>query len=1239
MSTQLASTDDLLLVALTSESPSGEPTPPGPDHGRPLSALLQTVGGNGPLLSQQVEIVAAIEALVDAELIERISADGKPVLSLTEAGADRAQDLRMELADTPIKVVEEGSRRQLSLGEATTELDRSLVELVTECTDEHVYHCQDEPARGGVAGRNHERETWARTLEQVAEKRSGEAIFLTGPGGIGKTTLADAMLDDARADGFDVVAARCHGADSEPYQPIRALLERVAPEADPFARPGIAVDDADAFEAQRTALFHDVTDRFVPTAVEPPRVLFLDDVHLADTATLGYLECLLERLSDEPLLLLGSYRPAALPGDAPMTSNVVTDLDCTTEIRLGELDRGATRRMIEAILGRTGVPEDFLAAVHEYTGGHPLFVRSVVETLLDTDQLDPNFEWYPEDPAAIEVPDAVRSTVEQFVNGLDDRAHEVLQWAAIAGESVPVPVLDQVCDLSSGALETTLTVLSEASLFHRNTDRDLVTFTSEVVRETLVSAPDDDERRRRHAAIATALEATVTTERGADERVIDRAATIAHHDDEAGHTEAAVDWYRTAARRATDVYAHQVAIEHSHRALDLARTTDEAERLLSVGTELAERYVTTGEYETARQYVQFVRQRVDPDETARRQHLALISAEAACSQGEFQRAIQESTDGLGFDERAPEARCRLLDVKSRAEVDKGDYEAAHETALGLRELADRIDDAELEGAALRHLGEIAKQRNDYDDSREYFDRALDHYEAIADRHGVAKTTNNIGMLEYRQSAYDEARTYYEQARSEFEAVGDRHGIAQVNLDLGNTAWRQADHDSAREYYRTALEGLRAVGDRHGVAKARLNLGNVARDTGAYGEAREWFEQALEGYRDVGDRHSVAHAHLNLGSVLQSEGDYVEAGEYHRQALEGYRAVGDDHRAALSLLNLGYVARHRGAYETACEHLAAGLEGCQAVGDDHNTALARNNLARVAIARGNYDRASNLASQALEGFRDVGNHDEVAKVLTTLGTVARKQGAVDRASDLLSDAVEALDAGGDHHDAAWVSIELGTLARLRGEHEPAREHLQEAIDSATDREDRHATARAHGQLAAVARQEGALGRAETHAERALADHRAVGDRHGVAIVHLRLARLARDREEYETARRHAESVHETFEAIGASHWAARARYVLGTVAAATDAHEDACEQFERALETFDAVGAATESLETLADLVEATREIGDTDAALQWCRRAVSFADDHEPTVGEVDREWFERRRASLDTDAESTATE
>jgi tetratricopeptide (TPR) repeat protein len=1070
------SMEKLVLAALD----SGSVADTDPARGRSLSALTEAVSGRGQRLSQRVTIAVTIETLTDKGLLRRETIDGEERLVPTEEGIERAASARQELVTTEIQLVDGETRRELPIRDAAAELDRSPVALAAEAASEGVYHRRDREPAEGLVGRDDEQETLTKVLERVREDRQGEAVIVHGPSGIGKTTFVDEILGNAPS-GVDVVRARCPEAGEEPYQSLREALALLDPDPDPFVATGLEARDADTYEAQQAALFHDVTELLSPDS--GARVLFLDDVDMADTATWSYLEYLGERLSEHPILVLVTHRPGMLPDDARIVSG--ENGPPMARIELTGLDPHETQRLIEQVLDRAGVPGEFVDAVHERTDGNPLFVKTTVETLLERDQLDPQFRWYPDDADAIDLPDAVRETVTEQIGLLDEDSREILEWVGIAGEPVPPGVLESVASVSGQRVVAIVDTLVDAGVLDRIREHDRVTIRNTVVREALVEGIEPAELERRHGTLAETLAGTVVDgdPRQAPHNA-DGAATIATHYEQAGEAEAAIEWYEEGAERATGVYAHETAIDQYHRVLEVARSADMAERVLSTGQRLAEIYQTISEYEQASRHVQFVRERTPESDTTRRRRNARLAAEIAVRRGEYGTAVTEATDALDLSDDPDREQCRLLAVKTDAELYQGDYERATETSKQLRSLAEQLDASEIEAEAVRKLGKIARRQSEYDHAHECYREALETYREVDDRHGEADALNSLGIVADHQSDPETAREYYERALGAYREVGDRHQAAKVLQNLANIDNKRENYDQAMEAYEEALETADSVGDPSLVGTIRMNLGVTAAQRAEYDQGREYVRGALETLESVGQPRPAAVARATLGAILVETGEYDAAREYLRDAVETLAEMGDRFHEAGARSELGRIACHRGAYDRAEKYYGTAFEAAEEVGNQMITAGVRAGQGRLCYRREEYDRAREHCLAACESLPD--GHGERSDPLQTLGLVAIDRGEFDRsrehldaaiavtesphrvaqaraaigrlelrtgnpgqAGDILCEAVETFDRIGTVHDAARGRYLLGRVAAETGDHATARERWERALDTFTD----------------------------------------------------------------------------------------------------------------------------------------------------------------------------------------------
>jgi WD40 repeat protein/DNA-binding SARP family transcriptional activator len=167
---------------------------------------------------------------------------------------------------------------------------------------------------GRDAERGWLRDAWAR-----ASSGHGGVVLVSGSAGIGKTRLAAEFAHTVHEEGALVLYGRCEAAPSSPLQPLEQALAGVGTSTHAVPLPE---------GAQPPAAFGAALAGFVaPQGGEQPGVLLvLDDLHLADAATLEALAGLAGAADGRRLLVLGAYRddpptaPAGLLGRSSLSA-------------------------------------------------------------------------------------------------------------------------------------------------------------------------------------------------------------------------------------------------------------------------------------------------------------------------------------------------------------------------------------------------------------------------------------------------------------------------------------------------------------------------------------------------------------------------------------------------------------------------------------------------------------------------------------------------------------------------------------------------------------------------------------------------------------------------------------------------------------------------------------------------------------------------------------------------------
>lgn len=1012
----------------------------------------------------RIRLLDSLDSLVEEGLVEageravESAREPRTVYELTDPGREQAAAVREDLAGETVVVADgaagadgTGEVALSEVGEVVDDPAPMVTALARARLDRPLARPDDEPA---FVGREASLGTVVDAIEASVD-RGSRTVVVVGDAGMGKTALVREAADRVADDREDLVLATgaCQAGATAPYAALRrafqalpggdALVERLAD-------AGVSYDDPGAVEAQRTALFNDVADGLREAATERPLVLFVDNLQWGDEATLSLFGHLARSITEwlYPVAFVGAYRqPPVAAADGHPLVGVLDRIERAADyedVRLEPLTRAETRTLVARTLGRHELPDAFVDAVHERTGGVPLLVVQTTGHLLEEGVVDPAAGEYPESGEAFGVPVEVIEQVDRRLGALDARSRELVQLAAVVGERVDRAVLAAASDLEPARRREYVDLLVDGRVFEhvepRSRDGDL-RFVSGLFREAVLEAVPADAAERYHERVAEALRSVHGDGLGG------RASSVARHLERAGDVDGAVDYYRRAGEAAAARYAHEEAIEHYRRALEIgAIDTVPAATLAAVARELADVHATVGA---------------------------------------FDRALETVEEGVSL--APPHAReaGELLGVRAEVESRRGALEEAEETASRMRAFADELGAAALEAEALRKLGNVARKRDAYERA-ERFDRgSLQIARDLDDDDGEARSLVNLGVVAFMRGDVEEARGHYREALALKRELGDHRGEARVLGNLGIIAMRAGDLAAARDHQEASLAAFREVGDRHGEARTLGNLGVVARRQNEFAAAREYYREAREVFRTVGDDHGQARVLGNLGNLAYRQADHETAEVHNRESLELKREVGDRGGAARTLNNLGNVLTEVGEFAEARECYRDSLAAFREIDDDTGRARSLKNLGRVAVMLGEFDAARDHLAAALATFREADNRAGEGYALKHLGRLAQETGDLATAAEQYEAALVAFEDGGEHHPAAKARHFLGVLAFERGDHDTARERLEASRATFEEIGDSQfaALSRGHFGLLALAEGDGEYGRSQLAAARA------------------------------------------------------------------------------------------------------------------------------------------------------------
>jgi tetratricopeptide (TPR) repeat protein len=834
-----------------------------------------------------------------------------------------------------------------------------------------------------LVGRDNELATLRSLYERAASYHAPQLVMVVGHQGTGKSRLVDEL---ARALPPEARVYRGRAEAGVPYSAIASLL-----------RDRVGGSDAARFRAAVEAVFGDarvgelttflgtlaglsggdspflgafegsagqvdtiaraVLKRFVDLdAAAGPLVLILDDLQVADDATLELVDELGEGLAGVPVLLVCCARSELLvrrPGFGQAAGDM-------TRVELTNLAPESAAEMLRAILGPYGhVPDELVEDAAAMTGGNPFYLEEWVRLLVAEGALDTTATPWRLDAAAaaqVELPISVEQAIEARIAALGPNERALLEKASITGNVFWVSAIVALTRLEDGAA---------ADVGHRGWHDDglkaaiLRRIDRLAEKDYVLRLPPEDSSIRGDVEV---------------------------------------------------VFKHNLERELIFKMID----ADRRRRYHRVAAQWLEVKLADRPQQQSEEQLEFLGQLHEGGGDARRAALALVAA------GDKARLRYANSQAVDFYQRALALldeddvlpRLDALHNLGTVLVLVGRTDEAADRFHEMLRLAWLFDHPSKAGAAHGRIGRIYRLRGDYDTAMAHFSQARELFEKAQDRRGVAGALDDTGMVAWMRGEYPAALEQHRQALAIRRTLGDKRSIALSLANIGRVQLDMGAFAAALERFREALDLRRAIGDRPGVVSSMIDLGAVHEADGKLETAYEVLGDALKLAKEIGDRQGQARVLSRAGEVLLALGQTQEAADALERANELVGALGDKVGQIECARTLAEVSLVLGNRRVALEHARLALELAEKLGSRVHIGTARRVLAEVVAAgdltAGVTDKgpseertagAGELFQSAIRILAEVANDLELARCYRAFASFRERSGDTSEAVSL------------------------------------------------------------------------------------------------------------------------------------------------------------------------------------------------------------------------------------------------
>ncbi|WP_027882444.1 ATP-binding protein [Meiothermus rufus] len=662
--------------------------------------------------------------------------------------------------------------------------------------------------------------------------------------------------------------------------------------------------------------------------------LVWEDVHYADAASLEFLPYLVRRAQAQGVRLLLTARPEAEPRLGPWLQDLERDR-LLERLSLTPLDEAATLELIRRASGMPSGGVRFAQRLHRATGGNPLFLVKVLESLFaegllwaDTQGWHTPFDQETEDYRELPLPQSLQEEVVRRLEALEGLG--VARLLALSPRPLPLARLQSLLGEELLRLQARLDALVRAGLVAADLEgyrlghelfRQAVLGTLGPERtglHLLLAQNGEKEERLYHLEAAHLFQEAWPLAQGLAEAALGRQAFAQAE----GYARRALEAFQQAPGRASEEAGLLLLLEQAR--MLLSRPAEQAP-LLERLQALAPLLTPAEQAEVAFRRVRFL-----------------------AMQGRWAEALALAEEVLALE---PHPRLRLYRADARANLGQA---GAWEEALAVWE---GTRDWNLRAEAAYLLAKLALLREDY----EALEAWLGHLRRLGSP-GLAEVRlkQMVCAALLRKGALQEMVAVAAQAYREAQALGYREILGVYQNFLGLAYARLGQPAQALLAYQEAYAYFAELGRVHFRAGVAINLAGLYLRFGALAQATERAKEALEVFQAIQEPRGLAESAMALGQVWLWQGQPGRAEGYFRQALAETKALPQTRLEAQADLGVALLFQNRLA-----EARPLLEEALQAHRPDWPLDAAW--LAALALREGRLAEARARAQEALEGL--------------------------------------------------------------------------------------------------------------------------------------------------------------------------------------------------------------------------------------------------------------------------------
>ncbi len=844
------------------------------------------------------------------------------------------------------------------------------------------------------------------SLQNSINSPKSEFVLIGADYGLGKTTLVEHFLAEVSSQSPHILigGGRCAmEKESSGLVPFAQLLtslkdqsggffaapdgflnfaKEVAPAWLDIVTGGAASATVKTFEEGRKLLgsnafsqenvFVQFTNALSHLAEKQPVIAFIDDLHWADTSSLGLLFHTARNLQNRAVLFIITYRPVEAMETSPNASlfrDIRANLFRYGAVEL-EIKQGldVSQYIAQRYPINTFSP-DLIKLVQKLTGGHALFVSQVFslweenKTITFSPTSNGLFQWSFADHAdtSLVIPQTLSEVLAERIRSLADELRETLVCASVEGDDFTLQTIARIRQLNEIKVSDSLELLDNHYYLIEDDGTkqigqnifDFYRFTHRFFRDHIYNQLSTTKKRILHKQVAECLEALYS-----DRSEI--AGRLAHHFREASDLMKSAQYALMAAQFEQSRYAW-----------------DEVESWHTFGIELIDKLPS----DSIKKQLQF--------------DLLEQSGSAYFFCGKYTNAYERCYAALALTKEFS----LPADQKAKVYVTLGKIREAQ----GINSEAMMFIQAGLQ--VLKDQGEsLSDIYFELERERAWMEYRLDHYNIAVDiSHKILKDAENLPYTPSLETTiawaydilstalsclnqYDDALIAIQNMLKIAENIPDGKDKALFMLEA---SWRYFSAGNINKCMEFASKGQAIalkIGDLDDVALSKNIIADVLIARGKFEDALVELSEAIALSEKIDALYDMPHMCANMAVIYLALANNEKAYQFATRSVNYAKETSISSKLGKAFDVLAQVEAANQSWDLAKHHFNQAIDYYQQAGNRHYMARSQYHLAEMLIAQGNRPEAIRLLEKALQVFHQLRLSDDAKKTEERLNSI-------------------------------------------------------------------------------------------------------------------------------------------------------------------------------------------------------------------------------------------------------------